>query len=271
MEPQPLIDFINLGVMLVTLRWPVDLKDYQELRSRVGVVPAILETVGFERERQEFLSLVAEMSTAAASDPEFNWQLAPNDTGQFFQRFIELIRRINDRMNIELASRRVLLVDQGVVTERLRELRNTITGAEKQIIFADTLRCLETGAYRAAIVMGWNLAYEHLRRWTFKSKRKRLKDFNTELTSRRRNATDLYDPIKEYDDFHELREAMVLEVAFKAKLYPKQKFQVLTGALNDRNHFAHPSSRRATAASATGYIENLIVNVLDDPHFVYQD
>jgi hypothetical protein len=268
-EPQPLIDFINLGRLLVVLHWPIDIKEFAELRKRTGVVPIILETAGFGRERQEFLKLMATMSEAAAADPAFNWQVAPSGTGRFFREFIDLIRRIYERMDTDLASQRVLLLDQGVVTERLRQLQNTITGEENQIIFADTLRCLETGAYRAAIVMGWNLAYEHLRQWIFRSKRKRLKAFNAELTSRKRNASDNFDPVREYTDFHDLKESMTVDVAFKAKLFDKQKWQVLTAALNDRNHFAHPSSRKTTGASATGYIENLIFNILDEPHFAY--
>ena len=124
MEPQPLIDFINLGLMLATLQWPVNLKTLEDLRNRVRVFLAILETVGFTQERQEFLSLMTEMSTAFASDSDFSWQVAPNGSGEFFQRFIDLIRRTYDRMNHELASRRVLLLDQGVVTERLRELQS---------------------------------------------------------------------------------------------------------------------------------------------------
>lgn len=271
MEPQQLIHFINLGMLLEKFTRPFDMKTFGEMQDQSVSMLRTLDAVGFAQEERALMALLAGMHAAKDEDTKFDWLTAPENTKEYYNEFNRIIRRVYQRMSTELASRQALLVDQGAVSERLRNLRETITGSEKQIIFADTLRCLETGAYRAAIVMGWNLAYEHFRRWIFKSKRKRLRNFNTELTGRHKNKTSNHDPISIFEDFYDLKESMVVDVAHKAQLIEKQKMQVLTGALNDRNHFAHPNSRRATAATATGYIENLIVNILDDPDLAYKE
>jgi hypothetical protein len=144
-----------------------------------------------------------------------------------------------------------------------------VKGSDRDMMIREAVRCLESGACRAAIVMTWCLTFDHVRQWIFSSKTKRLKDFNSVLTTMHRTATKLHDPITTYDDFNEHGERAVLDIAYQAKLFIKQKHQVLVNALTDRNHFAHPNSRGATLESALGYVDNLCVNVLKHPDFAF--
>jgi hypothetical protein len=68
------------------------------------------------------------------------------------------------------------------VSSKLIELKCKLADPEQMIFLDEAITCLRAGAYRAAVVMGWNLAYDHVRRWVFKN---HLPAFNAELTSRR--------------------------------------------------------------------------------------
>jgi hypothetical protein len=161
-----------------------------------------------------------------------------------------------------------IVIDSPSASKPLRNLKEKIVDEEQKTILADAIRCVDAGAYYAAIVMTWNLTYDYIRRWIFVSKRSRLKRFNSVLNTYNFNGQPR-PAIKDYDDFFTLGEALVLEVAFKAKLFNKNMSQLLTHALTQRNHFAHPSHRKTNQATTMGYIENLIVNVVTNSHFEY--
>ena len=93
----------------------------------------------------------------------------------------------------------------------------------------------------------------------------RLAQFNGVLQMRWKSKTVQHAPIVDYEEFFGLPESFVLELMFEAKLIAKEKYQVLQGALNRRNHFAHPNFAKTTGTSAAGYIEDLVINVIDDP------
>jgi hypothetical protein len=161
-----------------------------------------------------------------------------------------------------------LVLNANEVIEKVASL-NRAKGSDREMMIRETVRCLEAGACRAAIVMAWCLTFDHVRQWIFSSKQKRLKAFNSVLTKMNRTPTKLHDPITAYEDFNDHGERDVLDIAYKAKLFIKQKHQVLVNALTDRNHFAHPNSRGATLESALGYVDNLCVNVLKHPDFAF--
>lgn len=159
-----------------------------------------------------------------------------------------------------------IVLNQSEVIEKLASL-HCVKGSDRDMMIREAVRCLESGACRAAIVMAWCLTFDHIRQWIYTSKAKRLTAFNAVLTTMNRTKTQLHDPIVAYDDFSVLGERDVVDIAYKATLYVKQKHQVLVTALTDRNHFAHPNSRGVTLESALGYVDNLCVNVLQHPEF----
>lgn len=123
--------------------------------------------------------------------------------------------------------------------------------------------CLKAKAYRAAIVMAWNLAYCHLCQWVVCEK---LREFNTILTSHYKSKTKKHDPVKSRADVPE-GERFVIDVCHEAGLFSKDRLKTLKNGLDKRNLYAHPSTAKATAAIAAGHIEDLLVHIVLDPHF----
>jgi hypothetical protein len=153
------------------------------------------------------------------------------------------------------------------VSERLRGLRSRLTDPAQHTFPEETLDCLTMGANRAAIVMGWNLAFDHLTQWIFHHQ---LDAYNKELTCqfKDRRKRIYCDPVVDYRDFSLTTERTVLDVCEKANLFEKNESNVLHEGLNKRNRYAHPSrDTTATPAIAAGHIEELLLHVVLNDKF----
>jgi hypothetical protein len=116
------------------------------------------------------------------------------------------------------------------------------------------------GAYRACIVMAWNIAYAHLLDWILKDQ-VRLDKFNAAISRRYQNLKTLQ--ISKYDDFGDnLQERQVLEIANTANLYNSGIFKVLKDKLDRRNNAAHPSNVICVQSQADDMITDLVHNVV---------
>ena len=124
------------------------------------------------------------------------------------------------------------------------------------------MRCLQAEAYRAAIVMAWNLSYHHLLAWVVA---KKLSAFNGELTTRKRSNKP-YSPVSGIEDFPE-GESFVVEVCYKAELFSKNCHKKLQNGLNNRNLYAHPTTAIASAPIAAGHVEDLLRHIVLASHF----
>ncbi len=144
------------------------------------------------------------------------------------------------------------------VSQRLIGLKEKITDEQQKVFLEETLNCLQINANRAAIVMGWNLAFDHLRNWVF---RKHLSQFNAELTKRYEKKNKTYDTVQNYEDFPQ-SEWLCLDVCEKAGLICGYEKDILFESLKERNRFAHPNKMIAGSATAAGYIENLLEHVV---------
>jgi hypothetical protein len=149
------------------------------------------------------------------------------------------------------------------VSSELKTLSSRVTDAQEATFLEETVRCLEVSANRAAIVMAWNLAFYHLRTWILTH---HLAAFSGELTSRYRTKTKFYDPVTNHDDFPD-GEWFVLEICRAAGFLDNHRFGILEGALKKRNRYAHPSPAKVSGPEATGYVAELLKNVLLDPYF----
>lgn len=149
------------------------------------------------------------------------------------------------------------------VSSELEFLERGVTNAAESTFLQETLSCLQVKANRAAIVMGWNLAYYHVRSWIIS---KHLVAFNAGLTQRFRSKNKTYDAATCHDDFPD-SEHFVLTVCRDCGILDKNRFQLLEHALSDRNKFAHPSSRLANSPIAVGYVANLVGNVVAHEFF----
>lgn len=94
------------------------------------------------------------------------------------QAYMEPISRT---LYAEAREKQLVAVNAGAVCQHLRDLSSRVSLSEiQQRLQAETIACIESGAYRAAVVMGWNLAYDYLRQWVFDN---HLAPFNAALTA----------------------------------------------------------------------------------------
>jgi hypothetical protein len=137
----------------------------------------------------------------------------------------------------------------------LRSLQAKIQNQHQQTFLAETIVCYENGAYRAAIVMAWNLAYHHACDYVLQS---HLKTFNAQL----KIAFPKKNVINKHSDFEDLREAQVIDVAKGAQIFSVSTSKVLSEKLGKRNTAAHPSSVVITDLTAQEVIADLVQNIL---------
>src|SRR6266516_6894913 len=70
-----------------------------------------------------------------------------------------------------------------VVKKLLAELPAKVPGIEERAFLEEVIRCYKAKAFRATVVMAWNLAYDHLLHWLIKDAA-RLATFNARLPVR---------------------------------------------------------------------------------------
>ena len=146
------------------------------------------------------------------------------------------------------------------VTKLLAELPSKVPDLAERTFLDETLTCYRHGAFRAATVMAWNLAYHHLCDFILKNK---LADFNTRwpvvYQGHHKKGTK---QIARTDDFGELKESEVLEICNSAGIITKDMHRILVEKLGKRNSAAHPSSVAIGQLQAEAFIDDLIKNVV---------
>lgn len=90
------------------------------------------------------------------------------------------------------------------VSQLLKDLVGKIPDQAEQLFLTEAIKCYNVKAFRAAIVMAWNLAYDHLLNWVI-ADTQRLADFNAKIIARigQKKGTGLV--IVKREDFEELK------------------------------------------------------------------
>lgn len=136
-------------------------------------------------------------------------------------------------------------------------LRATLAATSDPAITAyleEAVSCFEFKQYRSSLIMSWCVAYGLFRSWLY---RNHLAVINSEMSAWRSPKN-----IQSLDDFQELTEGAVIETARKAGILTKEQFKLLKRLLDDRNSFAHPTTRTMTPAMAEAYIESVLKDVI---------
>jgi hypothetical protein len=130
-----------------------------------------------------------------------------------------------------------------------------ITDNSKKTFLNETIACFNNSAYRAAIIMAWNLSYSHIcdrifgaHATAFNIQRGKVFPKMPELTKR--------------TDFEDYKESTVIEICRGARIFDATVCKVLTNRLDRRNSAAHPSSATFTSIQAEDQITDLVNNVL---------
>ncbi|HTM55126.1 MAG TPA: hypothetical protein VL175_13915 [Pirellulales bacterium] len=142
-----------------------------------------------------------------------------------------------------------------VVDKQLTDLLPKLTDAEERGYLEEALACFRIKAYRAAIVMTWNVAYGHLCKVIIN---KKLAEFNQTLPRRLPNANRTV--ITKQEDLAEFKEFDVLAVARSADIIDKNAHKIWMHRLEDRNMAAHPNKVIFKQLEVEAFIHNLIEN-----------
>lgn len=146
------------------------------------------------------------------------------------------------------------------VTRLLSELPGKIPDLTERAFVNEALDCYRVRAYRAAIVMAWNLAFDHLLRFVLGDS-KRLAQFNEAAIRRFPQKKNV--AVSSFDDFLDwFSEWELLAICQTAGLVTKEVGKVLDEKLKRRNSAAHPSSVKFTQHQADDVITDLVHNVI---------
>lgn len=146
------------------------------------------------------------------------------------------------------------------VNKLLTELPDKIPSTAERAFLQEALKCYRIEAYRACIVMTWNLAYSHLLDWLL-SEPARMQAFNAAIGRRFPKLNTLQ--VNTYDEFlDELKESQVLDICSTAGLVNSNVYKILKEKLGKRNMAAHPASVVVVQSQADDVITDRINNVV---------
>jgi hypothetical protein len=147
------------------------------------------------------------------------------------------------------------------ITQMLIDLPSKVPDVLEREFLNEALICYREGAFRAAIVMTWNLAFDHLLNFVLKH---HLVTFNKQwpLSFLARNQKARVQAISTRDDFGELKESEVLLICKSAAIVTPGLYDILDQKLGRRNTAAHPSTIVISQIQAEDVIDDLVNNVV---------
>lgn len=147
------------------------------------------------------------------------------------------------------------------VTQLLRNLPGLIPDFAERTYLDEALICYVNSAFRASVVMAWNLAYHHLCDHIIKA---RLHEFNARwVVSYPGHHKKSNKVIATIDDFNaELKESEVLLICRDASIITRDIWKIMDEKLGKRNSAAHPSSVVIGQLQVDAFIDDLVKNVV---------
>jgi hypothetical protein len=148
------------------------------------------------------------------------------------------------------------------ISKLLKELPGKLSDEAEQFFLSEAVKCYRVRAFRAAIVMAWNLTYDHLLHWILADASRRAA-FQAAIAGRIGPKRAASITITAREDFEDLKESETLDIAGTASLFPsKNTKQILDMQLTKRNMAAHPSLVIIGAPEAEDTISSLVQNVV---------
>jgi len=146
------------------------------------------------------------------------------------------------------------------INKILTDLPAQVPNINQRTFLQEALKCYRHEAYRACIVMMWNLAYAHLLDWILNDAN-RLVSFNATIVKRFPSLKTLQ--VTKYDDFlDELKERQVIEICSSAGMFNSSIFKILKDKLDRRNIAAHPSTVTIMQPQVDDMVADLVNNVV---------
>jgi hypothetical protein len=147
------------------------------------------------------------------------------------------------------------------MTQLLLELPSQVPNVAEREFLKETLICYTYGAFRATIVMVWNLAFDHLLDYILKH---HLTKFNTQWPVRfpKHHKAARIPMVSDKDHFEVFKESEVLEICKSAAIITSDVYKIMAEKLDKRNTAAHPSTVAVTQIQAESAIDDLVRNVV---------
>lgn len=169
----------------------------------------------------------------------------------------KLEMRVREALDRKFGTRQITVQ----VTDLLANLPIAVPNLAERTFLDESLVCLKYGAFRAAIVMAWNLAYHHLCDHVLK---KELANFNSHwplvFQGHHKKSVKTISKMEDFGD--ELKESEVLEICNSAGIISKDIHKILKAKLDRRNSAAHPSSVKIHQLQAEEFIDDIVKNVV---------
>jgi len=143
-------------------------------------------------------------------------------------------------------------------TMLLNDLLGRVTDPAQKTFLTETLVCFKHHAYRAAVIMAWNLAFSDVLDRILKN---HLAAFNAAGAASHHQKK----PIINRVDFEKLKESEVIKIAATAGILGKESVKKLEEKLGKRNTAAHPSTVVVSVATAEEVIFDLVENIVLRP------
>jgi hypothetical protein len=188
----------------------------------------------------------------------------PSNPSQFVRQLCEQKQFISDRegFRLERALRSELDIkwgqrDETIVVDRLlSDLPSQLSVQAEKEYLEEALICFRNQAFRAAILMTWNVVYDHL---VARIIEQHVGQFNAQMSTMFGGKKK---PVSLREDFQRLQESEVIEVCSAAGIVSREVGKVLREKLDKRNSAAHPSGARFDKLQAEAFISDLIKNAL---------
>ncbi|HEU4758858.1 MAG TPA: hypothetical protein VFT91_02635, partial [Dehalococcoidia bacterium] len=143
------------------------------------------------------------------------------------------------------------------LTRQLRQQAGAVPDKDQREYLEEAIICLEAGALRAAVVMGWTAAVWNLRR---KVRALGLATFSAEFS--RRWPQSKKPPVKTIEDLEDYRDEEFLQVAEGIGLISKAVLAELLTHLKLRNNCGHPTAVRPRLNRVGAFFEDILQYVL---------
>ena len=118
----------------------------------------------------------------------------------------------------------------------------------------EAITAFEQNLLRASIILTWCVAYGLFRSWLY---RNHLAVINNVMSQWK-----VPFQISTLDDFQELTESVVIENSRKAKVITKEQHKTLKTLLDQRNSYAHPTTKIVSPAISEAYLDTVLREVV---------
>ncbi|MGH9325183.1 MAG: hypothetical protein ACRD2B_00630, partial [Terriglobia bacterium] len=162
-----------------------------------------------------------------------------------------------ESLNARYGQRRITVQ----VTRMLLELPAQVPDVAERQFLNEALICYRHGAFRAAVVMMWNLAFDHLLNFILKH---HLAAFNAQwpVSLPKLHQKARISAVADRDDFGELKESEILGICKSAGIIGPDLYKILDEKLGKRNTAAHPSTVAVSQIQAEAVIDDLVNNAI---------